>query len=220
MNWTCGPRSDIAPCCEKATNILVPARYDVEEFPNEKAHGLMLRRESVPWGPRRFGACIYARPLGYLPQNWAWEAPSLYVTAPPLSENLKESAHAETRPAPTPSTDNVPSAGTSQMDKGEMGQSQVVMPLNKEIAPPAYDLSGRCRKPCRTEDPAPQPAPTSSDMSPKGHKKGTANNPYQQNPGIAPHPRVGHRVPSLEASEGAQGHSPSSWSQQWSTRWK
>ena len=75
-----------------------------------------------------------------------------------------ESVRTKTPPQLTLSAANVSSVGNSQKDKGDTKQQPVITSSQNVVAPPAYGLSGRRRKPGENEEPAPKITPASSDM--------------------------------------------------------
>ena len=105
------------PCCARATRIPAPARYAAGEFSNEKARGSMLWRTNGPWAARKIPACIYTQLPGY-PPNLCMPAQPLYISAPPLFENLIDSVQKIQRRQPPVSNANEQSADDNRRTIG------------------------------------------------------------------------------------------------------
>ena len=140
------------------------------EVSGDKAHGLQWWREHGPWAARRFAACIYARPLGYLPQCWGGAAQSLRMPAPPLFENSKETAHVQQKRKLLPPDDESTPNAAPEMDLGDTEQNPATMSLNAEISPPGRDLFGCRPEPHRKNEASMGSPPASRGKWNKGSK--------------------------------------------------
>ena len=76
-------RCGICPRCALATQILVPATYDVGRFDRKKANTTQLWQRFGPMATRNYAAAVSYNPYGPLPASWIWIASRHLVRLPP-----------------------------------------------------------------------------------------------------------------------------------------
>ena len=151
-----------APCCVRATHVLVPTTYDAGKYDRRKCNTTKLWQKHDPMATRNYAAAVHFNLSGPLPSAWHWIA-TKHLVMPPPPLNPEDSYHVEAASV-RPGDASEPSESRLALEDKRRSRPRPTpqTPAPLSFSPPTHPQKmAKPAPPIHPENPAPSPAKSS-----------------------------------------------------------